>query len=81
MKPATIKVKTLVKVGLGAAALNFAMDLGKAVMFKAFKASSPEEANKMMEVMNEVDEIKGASRYQKIRIKIVRGLCKALTEE
>lgn len=81
MKTATIKVKTLVKVGLGLVALGFAKDLGKATMFKAFKASNPEEADKMMEVMNEVDDIKGASRYQKIRIKIVRGLCKALTEE
>ena len=81
MKTATIKVKTLVKVGLGLVALGFATDSGKAIMFRAFKESNPEEANKMMEVMNGVDDIKGASRYQKIRIKIVRGLCKALTKE
>lgn len=81
MKPVTIKLKTLMKAGLGVVALNYAMDLGKAVMFKAFEANSPEEANKMMEMMNNVDDFERLSRYQKIRIKIVRGLCKALTEE
>ena len=81
MKPLTIKVKTLIKIGMGVAIFDFAVDLGKAVMFKAFKVKSPEEADKMMDTMNAAIDSEELSFYKKIKLKTVRGLCKLITEE
>lgn len=81
MKPLTIKVGTLIKIGVGVAALNFAMDLGKATMFKAFKISNPEEADKMMDAMDTAVNTEGIQLHKKIRLKVVKSLCKTLTEE
>lgn len=81
MKPLTIKVGTLIKIGVGVAALNFAMDLGKATMFKAFKISNPEEADKMMDAMDAAVNTEGIRLHKKIRLKVVKSLCKTLTEE
>lgn len=81
MKPLTIKVGTLVKIGVGITALNFAMDLGKATMFKAFKISNPEEADKVMEAMETAVNAEEIPFYKKIRLKVVKSLCKTFTEE
>lgn len=81
MKPLTIKVGTLIKIGVGVAALNFAMDLGKATMFKAFKINNPEEADKMMDAMDTAVNTEGIRFHKKIRLKVVKSLCKTLTEE
>lgn len=76
MKP---EIKALVKFGVAVAALNFAMDMGKACMFKAFKVNSPEAAEEMLKLMDDVDKYKDVLPINKrIRIKRVKKMCKII---
>ena len=76
MKP---EIKALVKFGVAVAALNFAMDLGKACMFKAFKVKSPEVAKEMLKFMDDVDKYKDVLPINKrLRIKWVKKMCKII---
>lgn len=76
MKP---EIKALVKFGVAVAALNFATDIGKACMFKAFEANSHEAAEEMLKLMDDVDKYKDVLPINKrIRIKLVKKICKII---
>lgn len=73
------EIKALVKFGVAVAALNFAMDMGKACMFKAFKVKNPEAAEEMLKFMDNVDDYKDVLPINKrIRIKRVKKMCKII---
>ena len=74
MKP---EIKALVKFGVAVSALNFAMDIGKACMFKAFRVKSPEAAEEMLKFMDNIDDYKDVIPISKqLRLKWIRKLCK-----
>ena len=80
MKPLTIKAGTLVKVGLGMAAIELAADIGKASMLSAVRKINPESADKMVEA---IDIAINSNRYhglKKCKLKIVKGICEALNK-
>ena len=77
MKPLTIKVGTLAKIGLGVAVVELAADMGKAAMLRAVKKINSETANEVLEIM---DVGINSNRYhglEKCKLKIVRAICKA----
>lgn len=80
MKPLTIKAGTLVKVGLGMAAIELAADIGKASMLSAIRKINPESADKMVEA---IDIAINSNRYhglKKCKLKIVKGIYEALNK-
>lgn len=81
MKPLTIKVGTLAKVGLGIAAIELAADIGKASMFTVVKIVNSEAADQILESL---DASINSNRYRSLRkckLKIVRGMCKAFIKD
>lgn len=80
MKPLTIKVETLAKIGLGIAATELACDVGKAIMFRSFEEVNSETADGMLKAL---DRCINSGRYhglKKCRLKIVKGMCKATSK-
>ena len=74
MKP---EIKALVKIGVAVAALNFAMDIGKACMLKAFRVKIPEAAEEMLKFLDNIDNYKDVIPTSKqLRLKWIRKLCK-----
>lgn len=65
MKPLTIKVETLAKIGLGVLAIELATDMGKASMLRMVKKINSDRFHGL----------------DKIKLKIVRGMCKACIED
>lgn len=81
MKPLTIKVGTIAMIGLCVAVVELAADIGKVSMFKAVKVINSETANEVLEAM---DIAINSNRYhglKKCKLKIVRDMCKAHTED
>lgn len=81
MKPLTIKVETLAKIGLGVLAIELATDIGKASMLRTVKKINSETADTMMDAMDfgiNCGEFRG---LKKCRLKIIRGMCKAIIKE
>lgn len=81
MKPTSIIVEALVKIGLGILVTNLAIDMGKAYMFSAVKEMNPGAADDIMNALEygvNCDEIKG---HTKCRLKIVRYMCRAFTAD
>ena len=76
MKP---EIKALVKFGVAVSALNFAMDIGKACMFKGFEVSHPEAAEDMLKFMDECIKRKDLVPItRRLKIKLVKKLCKSM---
>lgn len=72
-----IKIKTLAKFGVIVAALEFALDMGKACMFKGFEVSHPEAAEDMLKFMDECIKRKDLVPItRRLKIKWVKKLCK-----
>jgi hypothetical protein len=81
MKPLTIKVETLAKIGLGVLAIELATDMGKASMLRMVKKINSETADEVLDAMDigiNSDRFHG---LDKIKLKIVRGMCKACIED
>lgn len=82
MKPLTIKVeKTLAKIGLVVLAMELGADIGRACMLRAVKKINSETADEVLDAMDigiNSDEFHG---LDKIKLKIVRGMCKACIED
>lgn len=81
MKPLTIKVGTLAKIGLGVATAELIFDLGKATMLKAVKSVNSETADEVMKALDYGINSKDYHGLRKLKIKIVRGAYKELTEK
>lgn len=80
MKSITIKLDTLVKIGLVMALIEMAADIGKASMFKSIRVINPETADAEMEVL---DSAINSGRYtglKKKKLKFIRFMCKALND-
>lgn len=81
MKPLTIKVETLAKIGLGVLAIELATDMGKASMLRMVKKINSETADEVLDAMDigiNSDRFHG---LDKIKLKSVRGMCKACIED
>lgn len=81
MKPLTIKVETLAKIGLGVLAIELATDMGKASMLRMVKKINSETADEVLDAMDigiNSDRFHG---LDKIKLKIVRGMCKAFIKD
>lgn len=81
MKPLTIKVETLAKIGLEVLAIELATDMGKASMLRMVKKINSETADEVLDAMDigiNSDRFHG---LDKIKLKIVRGMCKACIED
>ena len=76
MKPLTIKVGTLVKIGLGVAAAEVALDMGKGIMLSAVKDANSETADTVMNCIDEMLDSKDYSVLNKLKLKVVKGTYK-----
>lgn len=81
MKPLTIKVGTLVKVGLGVAAVNAAYFIGKGDMLSTVEKVNPETAGKILKAMDEALDSKTRPMLDKLKLKIVKGTYKIKPKE
>lgn len=81
MKPLTIKAGTLVKIGLCVAVVELAADIGKAAMLKAVKKINSETANEVLEALDAGINSNKYHGLKKCKLKIVRGMCKACTND
>lgn len=76
MKTMTIKVGTLVKLGLVVAAMELASDMGRAAMFTAVKQYDEETADGIIGIFDDAINDKRWPRRKRIKLKIVRSMCK-----
>ncbi len=76
MKPLTIIVGTLVKIGLGVAAAEVAYAMGKGVALSAARDVNPETADTLMKCVDEMLDSKEYSVLDKLRLKIIKGTYK-----
>lgn len=81
MKPLTIKVGTLAKIGLGIAAIDLASDVGKAIMFRSVEVINSKTADEMLEALDMCINSGKFHGLKKCRLKIVKGMCKATTKD
>lgn len=77
MKPLTIKVGTLAKIGLVIAATELGCDVGKAIMFRSVEVINSKTADEMLEALDMCINSGKFHGLKKCRLKIVKGLCKA----
>ena len=74
------EIKALAKIGITAAVLIYAMDLGKAKMFKVVKDVNPKIAEEILQCMKDVDDCDMLPAYKKARVKFVLKLCKRISK-
>lgn len=81
MKPLTIKVGTLVKIGLGVAVVNAAYFMAKGDMLSVVKGVNPETADEILEVIDETLNSKTCSMLNKLKLRIIKGTYKIETSK
>jgi hypothetical protein len=82
VKPLIIKVeKTLATIGFGVLAIELGADMGRASMLRAVKIINSETADTMMDAMDFGINCGEFHGLKKCRLKIIRGMCKAIIKE